>query len=122
MTSPQMLCHLSDSYLGVMGEKYISPAPPNTAWTLIKWIALRAPVPWPKGVPTRPEIDQTIGGTPPADFEQDRQRVLALVDRFTRQPRDFSFCPHPMFGAMSVSEWMRWGYLHADHHLRQFGM
>jgi prephenate dehydrogenase len=28
---------------------------------------------------------------------------------------------HPMFGPMSPEDWMRWGYLHADHHLRQFG-
>jgi len=29
--------------------------------------------------------------------------------------------PHPIFGAMKPWDWMRWGYLHADHHLRQFG-
>jgi hypothetical protein len=29
--------------------------------------------------------------------------------------------PHPVFGAMSDSAWRRWGYLHTDHHLRQFG-
>jgi hypothetical protein len=28
---------------------------------------------------------------------------------------------HPMFGVMTVGDWRRWGYLHADHHLRQFG-
>ena len=27
---------------------------------------------------------------------------------------------HPAFGAMSAREWLRWGWLHADHHLRQF--
>ncbi|HEV2663419.1 MAG TPA: DUF1569 domain-containing protein [Blastocatellia bacterium] len=32
------------------------------------------------------------------------------------------FHPHPYFGAMSESQWMRWGYLHCDHHLRQFGV
>jgi len=26
-----------------------------------------------------------------------------------------------MFPEMNEREWMRWGYLHADHHLRQFG-
>jgi hypothetical protein len=26
-----------------------------------------------------------------------------------------------MFGPMTEKDWMRWGYLHADHHLRQFG-
>jgi hypothetical protein len=28
---------------------------------------------------------------------------------------------HPIFGPMSEAAWLRWGYLHADHHLRQFG-
>ncbi len=121
MNAAQMLCHLSDSYLGVIEEKRISPAPGHYPRAAFKWIALYAPFQWPKGVPTRPEIDQTIGGTPPAEFEQDRRDLLALVDRFTRRPRDFSFQAHPMFSEMSERDWMRWGYLHADHHLRQFG-
>jgi hypothetical protein len=29
--------------------------------------------------------------------------------------------PHPIFGPLSYPQWMRWGYLHCDHHLRQFG-
>jgi len=29
--------------------------------------------------------------------------------------------PHPIFGQMTRAEWLRWGYLHTDHHLRQFG-
>jgi hypothetical protein len=27
---------------------------------------------------------------------------------------------HPIFGPMSRSAWLRWAYLHMDHHLRQF--
>jgi hypothetical protein len=121
MTAGQMVCHLSDSYLGVIGEKYISPAPANFALGLTKWIALCGPFHWPKGFPTRPEVDQTVGGTTPAEFEEDKRRLLELVERFARKPRDFSFQAHPMFGEMSERDWMRWGYLHADHHLRQFG-
>ena len=45
----------------------------------------------------------------------------ALTERFTRQPRDFDWKPHPHFGEMSEREWNRLAYLHADHHLRQFG-
>ena len=57
----------------------------------------------------------------PGVLEGDVQELLRLLDRFTRQPRDFSWHPHPIFGAMTDAEWMRWGYLHTDHHLRQFG-
>jgi len=27
-----------------------------------------------------------------------------------------------MFGLMPDRDWMRWGYLHMNHHLRQFGV
>jgi Protein of unknown function (DUF1569) len=121
MTAPQMVCHLSDSFLGVMGEKSISPAPGFYPRAALKWIALYAPFQWPKGVPTRPEFDQQISGTPPAEFEEDKRRLLGLLERFTAKPRGFRFQPHPMFREMSERDWMRWGYLHPDHHLRQFG-
>ena len=29
---------------------------------------------------------------------------------------------HPIFGPLTTSQWMRWGYLHVYHHLRQFGV
>ena len=121
MTPHQMICHLSDSYLGCMGGRNIAPATNLFNRTFVKWIALRTPAPWPKGVPTRPEVDQEVGGTPPAEFASDRERLADLVERFSRRERDFAFVPHPIFGAMSEWEWMRWGYLHADHHFRQFG-
>lgn len=121
MNAAQMVCHLSDAFLGVMGQKPISPAPGRYPRTIVKWIALYAPFQWPKGVPTRPEFDQAIGGTPPSEFEEDKRRLLALVEQFTKKPRDFTLQPHPIFLEMSDRDWMRWGYLHPDHHLRQFG-
>jgi hypothetical protein len=47
--------------------------------------------------------------------------LLAAIDKFTAIPREFQFRPHPMSKEMSERDWMRWGYLHTDHHLRQFG-
>jgi hypothetical protein len=91
-------------------------------WPLLKWLSLYAPMKWPKGVPTRPEFDQEAGGgTPPAQFETDKRNLLRSMEKFAGQPRGFSFRPHPMFKEMSERDWMRWGYLHVDHHLRQFG-
>jgi hypothetical protein len=66
-------------------------------------------------------MDQQIGGTPPSEFDCDMRTLLAAIDKFTTQPRAFQFRPHPMFREMSEKDWMRWGYLHTDHHLRQFG-
>ncbi len=122
MTAPQMICHVNDSFLGVMGEKAMEIPRGSSFWPVIKYIALYAPMEWPRGVPTRPEFDQCGGaGTPPAQFESDVRCLLETMERFGRRPRDFEFRPHPMFKAMSEAQWMRWGYLHVDHHLRQFG-
>src|SRR5580692_9529979 len=119
MTAHQMLCHLNDSFRVGMGEKYASPATSLLQRTLIKWIALRAPLRWPPGVPTRPEIEQGRGGTPPSEWESDRHELLGLIDLFADQR---TFGVHPTFGAMSQRDWLTWGYRHVDHHLRQFGV
>lgn len=68
-----------------------------------------------------PELDQQVGGTLPVEFDIDVRELRSLVDRFTQQPKDFQWQSHPQFGQMSEKEWMRLGYLHTDHHLRQFG-
>ncbi len=119
MTAPQMVCHLNDSFRVGMGEKYASPASNFLQRTLLKWIALRAPVKWPPGVPTRPEIELGRGGTPPAEWESDRAQLLSLMDAFAERK---TFGVHPTFGKMSESDWLTWGYRHVDHHLRQFGV
>lgn len=122
MTAPQMICHVSDAFLGIIGDKPVEIPGGFTFWPLMKTFVLYAPMKWPPGVPTRPEFDQCNGGgTPPAQFDQDVHNLLAIIDRFSAQPRSFVFRPHPMFKEMSEKEWMRWGYLHTDHHLRQFG-
>lgn len=121
MSAPQMVCHLSDSFLAVMGRKPVSPASNPLTRTVVKWIALYAPIRWRPGYRTRPEIDQGIGGTKPAEFARDVADLEALVEEVTARPRTFDWHPHPIFGAMSHSDWLRWAYLHMDHHLRQFG-
>jgi hypothetical protein len=127
LTAHEMVCHLSDSFLMVMGERAAAPAPRNDLpaplpRSFIKWFALEVPMRWPHGVLTRPELDPKRQGTRPAAFDADLGKLLQLNQRFTRRPADFSFAPHPIFGVMNESEWMRWGYLHMDHHLRQFGL
>ena len=120
MSAHQMICHLNDSFLVAMGERYASPATGLFRNPVLKWIALHTPLPWAKNVPTRPEVDQTAGGTPPGDFVRDRARLAELIGRFAEPSRNFAFAPHPMWGEMREHEWLRWGYRHTDHHLRQF--
>ena len=122
MSAPQMVCHLSDSFLCVIGRRPVSHASTILWRTVMKWIALYLPLPWPAArIRTRPELDQLIGGTKPAEFAADVANLEALVDLVTSHPRTVEWSPHPLFGRMSEADWLRWGYLHMDHHLRQFG-
>jgi uncharacterized protein DUF1569 len=122
MSAHQMVCHLSDAFRAATGEKTMSPAPGLVPPAVLKWIALRLPLRWPPGIRTRPEIDQEQGGTRPVEFAADLAQLEALVERFTSPSRALHGRVHPRLGPMSDGEWLRWGYLHADHHLRQFGV
>ena len=117
-----MVCHLSDSFRMATGQKRVSHSTRLLHRTIVKWIALYLPLPWPAGIPTTPEIDQELGGTRPADFAADVARLEALVEVITAQTRRFDWQVHPIFGRVSEAAWLRWAYLHMDHHLRQFGV
>ena len=121
MSAHQMVCHLSDSFRMVMGEKPVRHATSLLQRSIVKWLALYLPVPWPAGILTRPEIDQELGGTRPVDFAADVTQLEALLELITTQTSTLDWQRHPIFGRMSEAAWLRWAYLHVDHHLRQFG-
>jgi len=121
MTAAEMICHLSDALRVSIGEKEAKPISNWFSRSGMKWAALWLPTKWPHGVQTVPECDAEIDGTKPAGIESDLGELREVLDRFTRQPRSFELQAHPIFGPMTEKEWMRWGYLHMDHHLRQFG-
>ena len=119
MTSHQMICHLGDAFRGALGLLEVQPRAFGLE-CVVKWPALYVPGPWPRGYPAPREINQVAGaGTRPLVFVEDRDRLLLLMERFT--PAGVSGRRHVLFGRLSVWEWGRWGYLHTDHHLRQFG-
>lgn len=119
MTAPQIVCHLIDSFSAGAGEKYASPATGFATWRIIKWIALGTSLPWAHNTPTRPEVEQGRGGTPPGDWDRDRAQLCDWIRSF---PAREKFGRHPAFGEMSPAEWQIWAYKHVDHHLRQFGV
>jgi uncharacterized protein DUF1569 len=121
MSAHNMICHLADGFRIYMGDRPAKCAPVPAPRLLLKWIALWAPLPWPHGFRTMPEIDQNAGGTRPIEFASDMQELRNLIERFTQPPGRFCAGGHPHFGHLSEKEWMRLAYLHADHHLRQFG-
>jgi hypothetical protein len=120
MSAHEMICHLADAFRMATGTKPVSEASGLLHRTLLKWFVLYVPLAWPAGIPTRPELDQTLGGTKPLDFVRDVLEVESLLGQFAA-PHAIDCPAHPIFGPMSQSAWHRWAYLHTDHHLRQFG-
>ncbi len=118
MTVTQMVRHLGHSYELALGERVAAPlkGPPPV---VMKWVALRSGLSWPKNVPTPPELKQTIAEESDIQFHAAVRMSIKKMEQLAVGTRCAS--THPMFGAMTIRDWMRWGYLHVDHHLRQFG-
>ena len=120
MTAGEMVCHLADANTAVMDPKGKRPAP---RWRpVMKWIALYAPIKWPKGFQAPSRIDQRKEGTKPSSFELDRQRALETLSALTVAPPEAWPPNHAVFGTLTISDWHRWAFRHTDHHLRQFGV
>jgi hypothetical protein len=120
MTVEQMLAHVAGAFRVGMGELPAGDVPRQPLRPqLMKFAALRLPMQWPQGLQTVGSLKVGAPAMQTAAFAEQRQMVLREMHRFARreQPR----VDHAMFGAMTYGDWMRWGYLHMDHHLRQFG-
>jgi hypothetical protein len=123
MSAHQMVCHVADAFRMAMGRRPCRDTSTGFGRTGLKWIALYVPMRWPAGIQTSAEIDQAAGcGTPPQAFAADLAEVDALLTVVSAFGADPARPPHPVFGPLSPREWLRWGYLHTDHHLRQFGV
>ena len=121
MSVHQMVCHLADANRMALGQKAATSPCGLLQRTVVKWIALYAPLRWPPGIVTSPELDQLgVVATPPTDFAADLAEVGALLRVMLADTRSLTR-PHPVFGPMTEAAWLRWAYLHTDHHLRQFG-
>ena len=122
MNVHQMVCHVADACRMAVGQMRVSDSSGIMTRTLIKWVALYAPLHWRPGIVTRPEIDQLVAGSSPSDFTADVTTVRSLLDAVADQGRTGRWPIHPVFGKMTTAQWLRWAYLHTDHHLRQFGV
>ena len=121
MTPHQAICHMSDALRMALNEREVAPIPGRLK-PVVRFIALWVPLRWPGGrITTVPEAEQGRGGTVPTHFEQDRAELIMLLARFCDARPGGRCSTHPIFGPMRPRDWDRWGFLHMDHHLRQFG-
>jgi len=122
MTVNEALCHVTDVFRMAFGT--IKTPDHSNAFTrqVLKRLALLG-LPSPRGkVPTSPQLDQSQGkGTRPTTLEQDKKLFQEQMAEFLRKDATFTFQSHPIFGALTKTEWGRLLFLHTNHHLTQFG-
>ncbi len=115
----EMVCHVRESYLVGLGERGAESVTMALPAPVMKWLALWTPMRWPHGVPTLPELRVGSAGLVTGAFADEKAGMMREMERFAAVRENVTH--HPIFGSMRPRDWMRWGYLHADHHLRQFG-
>jgi hypothetical protein len=117
MTAPQMLAHLVDWMLMAEGKLKTAPKLRPLRYTPIKQLAIYW-LPFPKGVPTAPELV----GRPPLEWAIEQEAMRQHVESFAHLASKSVWPDHPAFGKLTPQAWCVLGYRHMDHHLRQFGV
>ena len=56
------------------------------------------------------------------DFDDEKNRLITLIKRFTNGADVITQKVHPFFGPLTDEEWSMLQVKHLDHHLRQFGV
>ena len=122
LNAHQMLCHLADACRVALGERDAAPgAMPAAKRHFVRLVAFHTPLPWPRNLHTMAEVDPARQGTRPGDFDADLRTAIELLTRVATDS-GIDGHPHPMFGPLSRREWLRWAWMHTEHHLRQFGV
>ena len=116
MSAPQMVCHLSESLKMALGELKVAPKNVPFRYPPLKQILVYI-APFPKNVPTAPELLVRL----PSDWNADVADLRSLVERFAARRGAGQWPDHPAFGRLSERAWGVLVYRHMDHHLRQFG-
>jgi len=118
MTATQMVRHLGLACEVTLGERVAEPVI-RPMPKVVKFVALRSGLQWPKNLKTTKELVRALDEDCSAEFDELVAVAIGKMEKLAGGARCVE--SHPMFGPMTAGDWMRWGYLHADHHLRQFG-
>jgi hypothetical protein len=116
-TAPRMLAHVNDALRMAAGTLPTSIKRTPLRFPILKqigvWIA-----PWPKGVPTAPEL---LARGDRATWDAERAAFPSVLDTFVNRPAGAALPLHPAFWRLSRRSWGRLAWRHVDHHFRQFG-
>lgn len=115
MTPDQMLWHLNQFLEFALGEgTYQRAKLPPIPMPIMRFMLIH--LPWPKGSPTHPSARAQATH----DFEAERARCRALIDRFVSRPIDGPWPEDAAWGKVTGKFASKLQAKHFDHHLRQF--
>jgi hypothetical protein len=117
MNAPQMLAHLANWMRMAEGELKTAPMNLPLRYPPIKQLVIYW-LPWPKGVPTAPELI----GRDPSDWTNEQAGLRRYIHSFEKRNPKTVWPVHPAFGKMTTRAWGVLCYRHIDHHFRQFGI
>ena len=116
MTSDQMLWHVNRFLESALGEHSLPAQKIPLPRPLMRFMLLY--MPWPRSAPT----NRGAVAKGQYDFEVERARCQALIDRFVSHPLDGAWPVDPTFGAVSGKFASSLQAKHLDHHFRQFSV
>jgi len=117
MSAPKMITHVADSLRMALGELPCAPKKSPLRYTPIKQLVIYV-MPWPKSVPTAPELLSRA----PTTWTADVGELMALIERVGSIGPGGAFADHPAFGRLSGRTWGALMHRHLAHHLTQFGV
>lgn len=111
------VCHLLDCLAITFAETGDGWRPGFWSSRVGRWIAIRSPLPWPRGCRAPDYLFRTV----PGRWCDDVARLRSGIQRFAAPDRATAWGVSPLFGPLAAEEFARLNARHLHHHLRQFG-
>lgn len=118
MNVAQMLAHCHGPLEVYFTEKKSKREPLGLLFGKIAIKRLLSNKPWRRGLPTSKKFRIRDD----RDFEQEKFKLVEIVNRFSAEGYTITSFTHPFFGKLSSQEYALFNYRHLDHHLQQFGV
>jgi hypothetical protein len=117
LSCPQAVVHLTDACRLYLGELPCVPKNSPIRYAPLKQLIIYA-LPFPKNVPTAPELLARRAG----DWQAEVEDLCHAIARVAAARQRATWPDHPAFGKLTPRAVGVLAWRHTDHHLRQFGV
>jgi hypothetical protein len=118
MNAAQMMAHCQMPFRNFFGEDKVKRGLMGLLFGRIAKKQILADKPFKRNLPTAPSF--VIADK--RELEVERLKLIAQINRFTKEGKTVEPFKHTFFGHLTQSEWSSLFYKHLDHHLQQFGV